>query len=308
MKQNYWQRSLSVIFLTERLFLFSTKSLFWLFVMAMTQAFLDLGGRVDCMAESLNAQQEMFFISSATAESNEQSKMLESGVLQVMPIEEETVFLEQLKVGNKDKARKALGVLLDGLLRVSDPTVVVPHMFELLAITFRIAAQVADLKKASALKVKLANELRQVDSKETAIAWAEQMLLQYIDLICQESCASASQKVVQKANAYIEENYSHDMALNEIANYVHLSPSYFSRLYKQVTKGNLVDYINSVRIRQAKQLLATTNHDIDYIAFAVGFNTHNYFTTVFRRFEGLTPSEYRLMKIRNIRLMSNNTQ
>lgn len=229
----------------------------------------------------------------------------ESGIIQIIPIEEETAFLEQLKAGNKEKARKSLGVLLDRLLIEPNMVFIIPHMFELLAVTFRTAAQVADFKKACALKVKLAKELRQVNTHDKAIAWAEQMMLQYIDLICQESSTSTSQKVIQKANAYIEENYSRDISLNEIAEYVHLSPSYFSRLYKQVTKGNLVDFINSVRISHAKKLLVNSSHDIDYIAFAVGFNTHNYFTTVFRRFEGMTPSEYRLMKTRKLNIARN---
>ncbi len=222
----------------------------------------------------------------------------ESGVMQIMPIEEEAAFLEQVKAGNKDKARNALGVLLDRLLAETSLALLLPHMFELLAVTFRTAAQVADFKKAGAVKLKLAKELRLVDSHEKAVAWAEQMMLQYIDLICRENSISASQKVIQRANEYIAENYNRDISLNEIAEHVHLSPSYFSRLYKQVTKGNLVDFINSVRISQAKKLLVGSSHDIDYIAFAVGFNTHNYFTTVFRRFEGMTPSEYRLMKTR----------
>jgi two-component system response regulator YesN len=251
---------------------------------------------------------EMMFLSYSDTERDNLPHPAETGALAFVSIEDETVFLEQLKLGNKEKARKALGELLDNLLQEQDMAVILPPMFELLAITFRVAAQAADLKKAGALKVKLAKELRLVDSKERAVAWAEQMMLQFIDLICQENSTSASQKIVQKANDYIEENYSRDISLNEIAAYVHLSPSYFSRLYKQVTKGNLVDHINSVRIRHAKHLLVTTSYDIDYIAFAVGFNTHNYFTTVFRRFEGITPSEYRLMKIRNSRFMSRETQ
>jgi two-component system response regulator YesN len=223
----------------------------------------------------------------------------ESEVVPIMPIEEETAFLEQLKAGNKDKARKTLGILLDRLLTEPNITFIVPHLFELLAVTFRMVAQVADFKKAGALKIKLTKELRQVDTHEKAIAWAEQMMLQYMDLIFRENSTPASEKVIQSANAYIAENYSRDISLNEIAEYVHLSPSYFSRLYKQVTKGNLVDFINSVRISQAKKLLINSSHDIDFIAFTVGFNTHNYFTTVFRRFEGMTPSEYRLVKTRN---------
>lgn len=243
---------------------------------------------------------EMLFYDRAVGD--EQPKLIEQGVLQVIPIEEETAFLEQIRLGNKEKARKALGILLDRLLKDTDISATIPQMFELLAITFRVAAQVADLRKAGALKIKLAKDLRQVDSREKAKAWAEQIMIQYIDLICQENNTTASQKVIQKANEYIEENYSRDISLNEIAEYVHLSSSYFSRLYKQVTKGNLVDFINSVRIRHAKKLLVTSSHDIDYIAFAVGFNTHNYFTTVFRRFEDMTPSEYRMMKMRGARV------
>jgi len=228
----------------------------------------------------------------------EQPKRSEQGFLQLIPIEEETVFLEHIRSGNKEKARKTMGILLDRFIRITDISAIIPQLFELLAITFRVAAQVADLRRAGALKIKLSKDLRQVDSCEKAIAWGEQMMTQYIDLICQESNTTASQKVIRKANEYIEENFSRDISLNEIAEYVHLSSSYFSRLYKQVTKGNLVDFINSVRIKHAKELLVTSDHDIDYIAFAVGFNTHNYFTTVFRRFEAMTPSEYRMMKLR----------
>lgn len=230
-----------------------------------------------------------------------------NGVMQIIPLDEETAFLEQIKMGNREKARNALGVLLDRLIIEPNLTYIISHMFELLAVTFRVAAQIADFKKAGALKVKLAKELRQVDAHDKAIAWAEQMMLQYIDLICQESGTSTSQKVIQRANTYIVENYNRDISLQEIAEYVHLSPSYLSRLYKQVTKGNLVDFINSVRISQAKKLLAGSGHDIDYISFAVGFNTHNYFTTVFRRFEGMTPSEYRLMKTRSFSLPRDET-
>lgn len=248
---------------------------------------------------------EMLFYAYDRAVGDEHPKTIEQGNLQVVPIEEETVFLEQLRSGNREKARKALGILLVRLLNDADISAIIPNMFELLAITFRVAAQVADLRKAGALKIKLAKELRQVDSRETAENWAELMMVNYMDLICQENNTTASQKVIQKANEYIEENYGRDISLNEIAEYVHLSSSYFSRLYKQVTKGNLVDFINSVRIKHAKKLLVTSNHDIDYIAFAVGFNTHNYFTTVFRRFESMTPSEYRMMRMRGMRLASN---
>lgn len=253
----------------------------------------------------MDRSREMLLSGDNYAHACDQSPKNDNGVIQVIPIEEEMAFLEQIKAGNKGKARKTLGILLDRLLIEPNLIHIIPHMFELLAVTFRIAAQVADFKKAGALKLKLAKELRYVDTHDKAIAWAEQMMLQFIDLIYQESNITTSQKVIQKANAYIVENYSRDISLNEIAEYVHLSPSYFSRLYKRVTKGNLVDFINSVRISQAKKLLVCSGHDIDYIAFAVGFNTHNYFTTVFRRFEGMTPSEYRIMKSRTLNLTRN---
>lgn len=224
----------------------------------------------------------------------------ESGDPHTAAIEEETAFLEQLKLGNKEKARQALGILLDKLFDELSLSAIVPRLFELLALSFRVAVHAADFKKAATLKIKLAKELRQVDAHEKAVAWAEQMMLLFIDLISQENGTSASQKIIQRANAYIVANYHRDISLGEIAGHVHLSPSYFSRLYKQVTKGNLIDFINSVRIDHAKKLLITTSHDIDYIAFAVGFNTHNYFTTVFRRMEEMTPSEYRVTKTHSL--------
>jgi YesN/AraC family two-component response regulator len=104
---------------------------------------------------------------------------------------------------------------------------------------------------------------------------------------------SKSAMVIQPAIEYIQENYCSSISLNTISSLCEISPSYFSKLFKKVTKQNLVRYINSIRVKQAENLLATTNKSISQIAVELGFEDCGYFIKVFKKETGLTPNTYR---------------
>ena len=69
-----------------------------------------------------------------------------------------------------------------------------------------------------------------------------------------------------------------------------------SRLFKESMNWNLSDYINYVRIEKAKELLRTTNEPIDEIQELVGIPSRTTFLRVFKKFEGITPGQYRKLK------------
>jgi two-component system response regulator YesN len=72
-----------------------------------------------------------------------------------------------------------------------------------------------------------------------------------------------------------------------------LSPSYFLHLFKQASGATFTDYLTRTRIDKAKSLLLGSNFNITEIAYKVGYSDSNYFSTVFKNSEGMTPSAYR---------------
>ncbi|WLR50135.1 AraC family transcriptional regulator [Bacillus tianshenii] len=98
---------------------------------------------------------------------------------------------------------------------------------------------------------------------------------------------------LQKCIEYISSNYHEDLSIKKVANKVHLSHTYFSRLFKKELGISFVEYVTNVRIKRAKWLLSHTNDTIEAIAAQVGFNTPNYFSSIFKKHVGVSPSEYR---------------
>jgi two-component system response regulator YesN len=104
---------------------------------------------------------------------------------------------------------------------------------------------------------------------------------------------SGKNTVVESAKSYIRENFRKNLTLDIIANEVYVSPVYLSFLFKQVESVNLTDYIAEVRLDKAKELLVSTNYKTYEIAKQVGYQDEKYFSRLFKKKTGLTPSEFR---------------
>lgn len=101
-------------------------------------------------------------------------------------------------------------------------------------------------------------------------------------------------KLIQQARTHIDQNFADpDLSLNTIAALVGLSPSHFSVVFGQVMNQTFRDYLTDVRIQRAKELLRTTTLTINDIAYRVGYSAPHYFSHVFRKVTGATPTEFR---------------
>lgn len=92
---------------------------------------------------------------------------------------------------------------------------------------------------------------------------------------------------------FISQNLHTDLSLTSLADSVHLSSSYLSRLFKKETGVTVTDYITAERLEKARQLLEQTDQSIENITQQVGYPTHHYFTKRFKQRYGVTPKEYR---------------
>ena len=96
-----------------------------------------------------------------------------------------------------------------------------------------------------------------------------------------------------KAKEYMKAYYHRPLTLEEVAEHVELSPYYFSKLFKDRFGMTFIDYLTEVRIEKAKQEMSDEWKSLKEICFLVGYNDPNYFSRVFKKWTGLSPTEYR---------------
>ena len=100
-----------------------------------------------------------------------------------------------------------------------------------------------------------------------------------------------SQKDVIKD--YIDRNYKKDISAKDVAGILGYSDVYFSKVFKQLFDDNFINYLTKIRIDRAKLLLKDVSFNIKEVGKSVGYADSNYFTKVFKRSVGMSPSEYR---------------
>ncbi|TBL75740.1 response regulator [Paenibacillus thalictri] len=97
----------------------------------------------------------------------------------------------------------------------------------------------------------------------------------------------------QKAMAYIREHVGKDISLQQVAKYVHLHPNHLSEVFKKEAGLTFGDYVTRQKIERAKEILSVSPAKIAEIAGTVGFDDFKYFSQVFKKITGMTPSEFR---------------
>ena len=92
---------------------------------------------------------------------------------------------------------------------------------------------------------------------------------------------------------YIDRNYKKDISAKDVAGILGYSDVYFSKVFKQLFDDNFINYLTKIRIDRAKVLLKDISFNIKEVGKSVGYADSNYFTKVFKRSIGISPSEYR---------------
>ena len=99
--------------------------------------------------------------------------------------------------------------------------------------------------------------------------------------------------IVDRLKRFIGENYIRRLTRDDIASSVFLSPDYVSKIFKYETGQYIKDYVTELRIEKSKQLLREGKMNISEVATSVGFDNFSYFSTIFKKVTGVSPSEYR---------------
>ena len=102
-----------------------------------------------------------------------------------------------------------------------------------------------------------------------------------------------SNDIIKTAKQFIEDNYSKDISLDDVSRKVNISPYYFSKIFKDESGLNFIEYLTNLRIDNAKKLLSDTDMSIKEICLSCGYTDPNYFSRSFKKNVGTTPTEYK---------------
>ncbi|MDE5870432.1 MAG: response regulator [Muribaculaceae bacterium] len=115
-----------------------------------------------------------------------------------------------------------------------------------------------------------------------------------VDKISLPKMKGMDEDLMDKVNHYINDNISEStMNVDDLSEYVGLSRSQLHRRMKEIVGVAPSDYIRNVRLRKAREMLAGGDIDIAQVAYSLGFNAQSHFSTLFKKYTGLTPTEYR---------------
>lgn len=115
-----------------------------------------------------------------------------------------------------------------------------------------------------------------------------------INVLIKRERLDSSKLMIEKAKQYINKNYKNsDLSVETLCSHLHVSPTYFSTLFKKATGISFINYLTAIRLEAAVDLLNTTDFKSYIIAEEVGYIEPNYFSYVFKKKYGVSPSRYR---------------
>ena len=213
------------------------------------------------------------------------------------PVELEKELLSRVKIGDKKGAKTILNELLGHVLFNSGNNIEITRarVLELMIVLSRAAVEGGgNLEMIFGLNFKYLNEVSTLNNVERLCEWIIKVLDRFSE--CMYNIENINNfHIIQKSMEYINNSDNTNISLDNVAEHVYLSPSYFSRLFKKEMGINFIDYLNKVRIEDSKKYLMDLKISLSDIAHTVGFTDQSYYTKVFKKIEGISPGQYRKM-------------
>jgi AraC-like DNA-binding protein/ligand-binding sensor protein len=211
------------------------------------------------------------------------------------PVELEQELLGLVSAGDRQGADRVLRSLLETVLSpgAGEQDEIRSRALELVVLLSRAAiVGGADVEEVFGLEYRYLLQVRRLQSTQEIGAWLTRILRRFMDLVFDLRHLRYTGHL-SRVLRYIYAEFRNPVTLEHTASAVGLSPGYLSRIFNGELHCSFSDYVNAVRIREARRLLERSRTSIGDIAFQCGFRDHSYFTQVFRKHVGMAPSAYR---------------
>lgn len=250
----------------------------------------------NCILSCSSNNNDYLKINKQYKEQSEISKKLQKYKKQnkslIYPYEMENELIEKVKRGEAKEAQKILKSLLNEISVIESGNFILikTKIIELCAILSRSILEIVPYtQEVDFDDIALLNDAQNFN--ELCILTSK--LVNNFSISTLDNIYSGDSSVISQAILYIQSNYMNKLSLTDIANILHICPSYLSILFKQEMGVTFTDYINEVRVKKSKELLSDTNLSLLDISIYSGFGDQSYFTKVFKKLEGRTPKQYR---------------
>lgn len=258
------------------------------------QFFLAVGGAgmaypIETMLEKQNTIRLMGDLSDFTNAAKRQAEQ------SIYPLQMEKSYLNAITLSDKPRAESLLNQLLGHIffLTGGDFSYIRARICELLVLSARAAIDGgADETGILVLSQKYIAQMQDIYDIDKLCFWLTGVLRQMMALLFRDEAASG-RDIMQRALSYIRNHYGEHITLDEVARAVHLSPSYFSRMFKLETGKTFSEYLQDIRIDQAKGYLRRWDYPMADIAEQTGFFDQSHFIKAFKQATGITPGLYR---------------
>lgn len=224
-----------------------------------------------------------------------------------LDVKDEKLIMIAIQAGEIEKAHQ----YLDGIFyRIIEHKVSYKSVqmicIELIGIANRIARESAiDVKELYHNNDIPYDEMKRHETMIDVKNWIVTVYKQLIKLRLNSNMNGNYTELTKKALEYIRKNYTCNVSLNEAAEYIGVNSCYLSRVFKEDYGMGFVECLNSIRVKEAKYLMQSTDIKLKDIVRQVGFNNYTYFFKVFKMVAGITPVEYK-GKCKNSQLVSGN--
>lgn len=211
------------------------------------------------------------------------------------PIEKEKELIQLITNGDKAGSQTLLNEILGAIFFTSGGSLekIKARILELTVVLSRAALEGgADSELIFGLNYKYIDEINRQTSVDDLSQTLSKIMVRFTDCVFNLKQVKHVD-IIQKAINYINKNYMKKIALEDVAEHVFLSPSYFSKIFNEELSSNFSKYLNKVRIEQAKRLLLSSSASLIEISNLVGFDDQSYFSKVFKKLTGVTPGKYR---------------
>ncbi|MBB2480146.1 response regulator [Bacillus sp. APMAM] len=152
-------------------------------------------------------------------------------------------------------------------------------------------------KRMENLSLKIPDHFHWSNNIEISLNQLKTIITQMIKII-QSSRNLGSRQNILKAVQYMEEHFPNEsLSLQDVANFIGVSDAYFSRTFKEEMGIGFIKYLIDLRMKKAKELLKISNMKTYEVAIYVGYSDYPHFSRTFKKTFGLTPSEYRKIKL-----------
>jgi two-component system response regulator YesN len=213
----------------------------------------------------------------------------------IYPFEKEQELLGRVRIGDRTGAKEILNELLGSIFFRSggNDELIKARLLELMVVLSRAAVEAgASMEKLLGLNYSYVQQLSGISRFDDLCVWIVKVLDTFLD-VAAENRNMKNAKVIHDAVEYITANYNKNLVLEEVAQVVYLSPYYLSHLFRSELGCTFVEYVTKIRIETAKKLMRGSNNSLSEISEEIGYKDSGYFSKVFRKSEGMTPSQYR---------------